>query len=260
MTTEAEPSTDDGEDDARLAEASPTRRGRLERPQRDGAPRPSAERDAVAREAADRALQQILLGAGAPGSGVRDLLQDGRDTASQDELMASVEGVTVAEAEGATRPGERGGAPACPSCERSRSLRDLRARPGTGARAVAEGEAVEERTVVVTVTPGTLDPVDPAEPFDPRELYRALRARMPAIQRCYEHELTRGGGSLGGRMLVSLRVMPAGVVANVRVIENATGSEALAACTLRNVGTVRLRVGPEEPAEVRYPIVFARRD
>src|SRR5690606_7899962 len=128
-------------------------------------------------------------------------------------------------------------------------------RSGNGGRALSEGAPVRE--VVITVAPQSPDPIDPIPPgFDTRELVRALRARMPAVQRCYEHELTRGNPDAEGRLTIGLTVMPVGSLANVRAAENQTGSEALAACTIRNLRTVRVRVGPTEPIELEYPIVF----
>jgi len=81
---------------------------------------------------------------------------------------------------------------------------------------------------------------------------------MPAIRRCYEHQMTHGDPELAGRLTLVMEVMPVGTLARVRAADNTTGSDALGACSVRAIRSARVRAGPEQPVEVRYPVVFAR--
>jgi hypothetical protein len=147
------------------------------------------------------------------------------------------------------------------TCTGDECLGDLRSLARNGSsRPVQEGRPVEEVVLVVRPEPGgpITDPLPPG--WDTRELIRALRAKMTAVQRCFEREITTGNPDAGGRMVIAMQVMPPGHLSGVHAEENETGSDGLAACAARTVATVRLRAGPSEPVEVRYPIVFQRRE
>ncbi len=211
-----------------------------------------ADPDQAAREAL-RASLLTIGGIGGNDGAVGDLLRQGASTANQDELIAMATGTTVATTEGVIREREGAG---CPGCDRVGSIRRLAGGPG-GLGPVEEGRPVEE--VRILIRPEPPDPIDPLPPgFDTRELIRALRARMPAVQRCYDHLISHSDPDAEGRLTIAITVMPVGTVANLRADENGTGSDALAACTIRSLRETRVRVGPSEPIEFRYPIVFRR--
>lgn len=211
-----------------------------------------ADPDQAAREAL-RASLLTIGGIGGNDGAMGDLLRHGATTANQDELIAMATGTTVAQNEGVI--GERQGA-GCPGCDRVGSIRSLSGGRG-GLGPVEEGRPVEE--VRILIRPEAPDFDDPPPPgFDTRELIRALRARMPAVQRCYDHLISHSDPDAEGRLTIAITVMPVGTVANLRADENGTGSDALAACTIRSLRETRVRVGPSEPLEFRYPIVFRR--
>lgn len=212
--------------------------------------------DAEAREAGQRALAMLGTILGGEGSAM-DRLIDGASMPSAEELLAmSSAGVTM-NGDSSVLAEREGGASRCAGDECLGELRGL-ARSRSG-RAVSEGPQVVERLVVVPA-PGGPDIDDPPPGFDTRALIRALRARMRAVQSCFEREITTGNPDAGGRMVIVMRVMPPGHLTGVRAEENETGSDALAACAARHIGAIRLREGPSEPLEVRYPIVFQRRE
>jgi hypothetical protein len=213
---------------------------------------PSLDPNAAAEEAAMRVRATLgaLLGEG--GSPLAEVIRTGAPGPRAGDLMADSRTIMEASTENETGLGERGGEPP----RGLETLGRLRART-RGQGPLGEGPELVERRVVVR---GPRDPEidDPPPDFEPNELLRAMRQRMHAIQRCYEHELTTGSPDTAGRIMVALRVVPVGTVENVRAVENTTGSETLAACTARSLQTIRLRVGPSEPIDVRYPIVFSR--
>lgn len=197
-------------------------------------------------------LRQMMLGTNAGQGLVPNLMENGASTANSAELIAQAEGVQVG-GEDVNVLRERNH---CASCDgHGLATLDGTNRPQ---RSLQEGEEIVE-VVVPAPQPDDFEPVDPPPPdFDPRDLYRTIRGRMRAIQACYEHEMTTGNPDLRGRLTMQMQVVPVGTVSGVRAVENTTGSEALAACTVRNLQTVRLRTGPSEPVTVRYPIVFER--
>lgn len=92
--------------------------------------------------------------------------------------------------------------------------------------------------------------------FDDAMLRRALRARMPAIQQCYETQLTHTPG-LAGRISLSMQVERIGSLSHVEATDDTVGSRGLSECVINNVRTIRLPTGPTETVTVTYPIVFA---
>jgi hypothetical protein len=219
-------------------------------------PQPSLS-DEEARARGQLAIEQIGTLMGGVGSAMNRLI-DGADMPSSAELNAmAATGVTMNGDPGAID--EREGTTS--TCTGDECLGDLGrlARNGGPGHAVPEAAPIEERLIVVP-DPSGPDIDDPPPGFDTRELIRALRARMTAVQRCFEREITTGNPDAGGRLSLTMQVMPPGHLADVHAEENETGSDALAACAARSVATVRLRVGPSEPLEVRYPIVFQRRE
>ena len=220
-------------------------------------PQPSLSDD-DARALARHAISTIGALMGGQESGIRDLI-DGANRPSAGELLEmSSAGVTMNGDPSVldTREGSTS------LCTGDGCLGDLGglARNGRAGRQVDEGRPVEE--VVLVVRPDPTGPItDPLPPgWNPRELTQALRRKMTAVQRCFEREITTGDPDAGGRMVITMQVMPPGHLAGVHAEENETGSDGLAACAARTLATVRLRAGPSEPVEVRYPIVFQRRE
>ncbi|MCB9592163.1 MAG: hypothetical protein H6719_05470 [Sandaracinaceae bacterium] len=254
--------TDDVGEDAPPSDATPT-------PARNDTPRSrpsnnsssadsSIDPDAIARNVAE----QLVIAGIAPGSGrpgAFDALRNGADTQSAASVFDVVDGNGVATTDDGVLHERDGNAVATVT----RGLGDLDRRPGVGTGRRPEGRPVEEVEVVVprgTPPPifGTPEPDDPG--FDSRELIRALRGRMAAVQRCYEHVLSHGDPDASGRITLTMEVMPPGHLQGVRASTNTTGSDALAACVVRSIQTVRVRTGPEFPVRVDFPVVLARQN
>lgn len=257
MDDDGDTSSDDGGDQLADNRSDTTAPPSPRNPRRSSNPQPSLSDD-EARELARRAFSTIGALMGEQDSGMRDLI-DGRNMPSAGDLIRMAgEGVTVNGDPSVLAPREG----STSLCTGDGCLGDLRslARNGRAGRQVEEGRPVEEVVLVVQPAPGGPDIEDPPPGFDTRVLIRALRARMRAVQSCFEREITNGNPDAGGRMVITMQVMPPGHLSGVHAEENETGSDALAACAVRSVATVRLPVGPSEPIEVRYPIVFQRRE
>lgn len=204
-----------------------------------------------------RRAEQLLIGALMGEGAMQDLLHRGAPTERQADVFAATNGTTVASND-AGRMDERQGGCGEECMRRRRGIGTLDRRGGTGP--IGEGVPIEERVIPRVTTPGFDDPPPPEGPggFDPRELHNALRGRMTAIRRCYEHEITQSDPNLAGRITLVMTVVPVGTVSNVHGEDNTTGSSSLEACAVRAVQTVRVRTGPEMAVTVRYPVVFAR--
>ncbi|MFK7984395.1 MAG: TonB family protein [Sandaracinaceae bacterium] len=241
----------DATEDAEPVEANPRRSGPTT-PRATSNPRATLSDAQAANEAVQLALGTLLA---RDGSSVQNLLRDGAVTDNQADIMASVDSVQVASANtplairnGGGRTGGANG-----------DLGRLNRRPGVATGPIEGGRPIEEVEVRVTTT-GLPPVVDYAPPEwnGMRGFTRQLRSRMTAVQRCYEHEITRGTVQGGGRIRLSLRIMPVGSLGGVEVVENTTGSSALGECAVRAVRTVRVRPPPPEAVDVEYPIVFSR--
>lgn len=93
--------------------------------------------------------------------------------------------------------------------------------------------------------------------FDPQIVTRQIRARMRAIQACYEAQLQHDP-SLSGRVLVRFSIHPDGTVRDVTTTENTTGSPEVAACVTDIIERFRFNPGPEGGSvSYAYPFVFA---
>jgi hypothetical protein len=202
----------------------------------------------VAQAAADHAVQMLIAANGIGGS-MQSLLDHGAVTTDQAAVLAQVDAVDPTASTDdriGVRHGHSSGDP---------DFGPHTLGPATGP--LQEGGTVTEsgpHPVSVTVQP-ILDPVDPTV-FDDAMLRRALRARMGAIQRCYETELTRTPG-LAGRLDVSMQVERVGSLSHVEITDDTVGSRQLGECVVNQVRTIRLPNGPTSPVSVEYPIVFA---
>ncbi len=265
MDPDGEPVPDD---EASEPVADSTDRTPTDRPSRPSpSPSPSpfvgdadgdqATLDENARIAANLAVQDVLGGISADMGNVIDRLAAGANHADSQEILDGVDGVVPGGVPEAGRIGIRGSRPEMP-CAAGHNCLDGLARRPTDIRPREPGPVVER---VVRVVPGPMpdffpEPTPPG--WDSRALYRALRARMRAIQSCYEHQITHGDPDLEGRLRLEMEVMPVGTVSRVQVAENTTGSSALAQCAVRAVQRVRVHPGPPEVVRAEFPVVFAR--
>jgi TonB family protein len=218
----------------------------------------AADADArLAVEEAQAQVEQMLLGAlGGSDGAFQDVLAGGAVTGNAEDVMAQAEGVGVAtSAEGGSLR-ERGGGGRVGS--RTAGLGGLQARTGGGAgQAQQEGEVVVERRIRGSVQQGALADESGSGIFDPQIVVRQIRARLRAIQRCYEREL-RNNPTLAGRVMVRFTIQPTGTVSGAQATENSTGSPAVAACVVSTIRRFRFNPGPEGGSvSFAYPFVFA---
>lgn len=96
--------------------------------------------------------------------------------------------------------------------------------------------------------------------FDPNAVVRQIRARLRAIQSCYEDELARDP-SLQGRIVVRFTIEPSGTVSAVTATRNEMGSPAVAGCLVRVIRRLRFDPGPQGGSvSFAYPFVFHPHD
>ena len=216
-----------------------------------------ADSDArLAVEEAQAQVEQMLLGAlgGADGA-FQDVLAGGAVTGSAEDVLAQAEGVGVAtSAEGGSLR-ERGGGGRVGG--RTAGLGGLQARQGGAGQQQQEGERIVERVIRGRVNAGALEDESGSGVFDPSIVTRQIRARIRAIQTCYEREL-RNNPTLAGRVLVRFTIQPTGTVSGATAQENTTGSPAVASCVVNTIRRFRFNPGPEGGnVTFAYPFVFA---
>lgn len=215
----------------------------------------SSDNDArLAVEEAQAQVEHMLMGALGSDGAFADVLAGGAVTGNAEDVMATAEGVGVAtSAQGGTLR-ERGGGGRVGSA--TRGLGGLRARQGAQQQQ-QEGERIVERVIRGRVNSGALEEESGAGVFDPSIVTRQIRARLRAIQTCYEREL-RNNPTLAGRVLVRFTIQPTGTVSGARAAENSTGSPAVATCVVRTISRFRFNPGPEGGSVTfAYPFVFA---
>lgn len=201
-------------------------------------------------DSVDTALQLLLGSTGIDGA-IQNLVANGQPTTDSAAILAAAASVQPSTSTASLDPRD-GHSSALPGS--TFDPRAIGSRPGER----PEGRELTEagpRPPHVALQPIDGDPVDPTI-FDDAMLRRALRARMPAIQQCYEAELTRTPG-LAGRISISMQVERIGSLSHVVAADDTVGSRGLATCVINNVSTIRLATGPSEAVTVEYPIVFA---
>lgn len=215
-----------------------------------------ADSDArLAVEEAQAMVEQALLGALTGENGAfADVLRDGMVTGNAEDLMATAEGVGVATDASGGQLRERGGGGRVGAA--TQGLGGLQARQGAQ-QARQEGEVVVERRIRGRVNAGALADESGSGVFDPSIVTRQIRARIRAIQTCYEREL-RNNPTLAGRVMVRFTIQERGNVSNATATENSTGSPAVATCVVNTIRRFRFNPGPEGGAvSFAYPFVFA---
>ncbi len=236
-----------------VAESSPTP-GRSSEPT-SGSGQASADSNArLAVEQAQAQVEQMLLGALGADGAFQDVLAGGAVTGNAEDVMATAEGVGVAtSAEGGSLRERSGGGTVGAA---TRGLGNLQARQGAQQQQ-REGEQIVERVIRGRVNSGALEEESGSGVFDPNIVTRQIRARIRAIQTCYEREL-RNNPTLAGRVLVRFTIQPTGTVSGATATENSTGSPAVAACVVSTISRFRFNPGPEGGAVTfAYPFVFA---
>lgn len=232
-------------------------------PDADGpsTPTPSPRRrtspDVDPSRAAITALETVdllLIGATGPGGVLEDVLAGGAALPNAADVLATVDAVAVASTSGPDFRDRTRGDRVGPAGD----LGELALTSGAD-RPHDEGASVEEPG-----PHGTLHPPEPDDwtltgtgEFDERVLMREIRARNARITRCYERALGTDP-TLAGRVEVSLTVEESGTLSHLRVVENGTGSDAVARCLTSALSNVRVSPAPVGgTVAFRFPFVFA---
>lgn len=207
----------------------------------------AAPRSPEAMEAARKRVANMgLVGAiNAGGGSVADVLGSGNSlSADFASALSGVTGVGVATAD-AVKGGPKGG-----GAGEVAGIGDL----GTsgGGKVDLGGKAdAEVRGRVSSAAPE----VDSAD-VDRGALTRYVKARLKAIQNCYERELKRNP-SLKGKVLVRFTIGTNGRTSEIEIEENTLGNPAVGSCIQSLIRTWSFPFRPDSEVPVSYPFVFA---
>ncbi len=213
-----------------------------------------AEATARMAEEAASSAEALLLGAlSAEGGGaLADVLAGGAVTGNAEDVLAQAAGVGVATGSSGgtlrTRAGGGSGAAA--------GLGSLAA--AGGGKTVSEGGAVTEKVIKGRTTGSNdADLEGGTGDFDAKLVVAQFKARMRAIQICYEQQLRRNP-SLSGKVTVQFTIEQSGSISKASATDNTTNDAAVAACVVDTVKRFRFNPGPEGGSvSFSYPIVFA---
>lgn len=143
---------------------------------------------------------------------------------------------------------------------------------GSGAAAAGRADLAGTRVTGDRVAIGTLAPASASGAASPSDesgvsatapgVYRTnasllavIRRYAAGIQYCYDSEL-KHDPTLRGKLVVALTVAASGAVTDVRVVQNTTGSAALAACAVGQIRDWRFPVIPAGVTTFQTPFVF----
>jgi TonB family protein len=220
----------------------------------DEDPAAAAEaRARIAQEAASQA-EAMILGALGDSGALADVLAGGAVTGNAEDILRQAAGVGVASGASSdslrTRSGGGGSG-------QTGSLGSLAKAGGSGATKARDTGEVKERKISGRINLGSGGDVGGAGVFDANQVVRQIRARLRAIQNCYENEL-RKNPTLAGKVAVQFTIEERGNVTGARAAENTTGSDAVAQCVVNTIARFRFNPGPEGGSVAfSYPFVFA---
>jgi TonB family protein len=214
-----------------------------------------AEKSARIAQEAAQAAEALVVGAlSAEGGGaLQDVLAGGAVTGNAQDVLSQAMGVGVAKtgSGGDLRQRTGGGTGSGVS-----GLGSLARKEGTTG-AVTEGGAVTERKVAGSVKSEKGDEVGGSGDFDSRLVVSTIKARLRAIQMCYEQQLRRNP-TLAGKVSIEFTIQTRGNVTDVHVKENTTGDSAVGTCVANTVSSFRFNPGPQGGSVTyQYPFVFA---
>jgi TonB family protein len=220
------------------------------------APDAAAQAEAQARIAQEAASQAeaMILGALGSGGALSDVLAGGAVTGNAEDILSQAAGVGVAsgDSSGSLRTRSGGG-----GSGQAGALGSLAKAGGGQATKARDTGQVQERKISGRINVGSGGDVGGAGVFDANQVVRQIRARLRAIQNCYENEL-RKNPTLAGKVAVQFTIEERGNVTGARATENTTGSDAVASCVVSTIARFRFNPGPEGGSVAfSYPFVFA---
>jgi outer membrane biosynthesis protein TonB len=222
------------------------------KPASDSKPSDSKPQDAAARKAevvkkvSGKGLLKILGSSGSGSGGAfADVLGGSTGGGEIAEALAGAGGVGVATADSLGANGPKGGGTGSVA-----GIGDL----GTSGGGKVDLGAKKEVEVTGRVKDAAPE-VDSAD-VDRDALARYVKARLKAIQNCYEKELKRNP-SLKGKVVVRFSIMPTGRTGGIEIEENTLGNEAVGSCIRTVIRSWVFPFKPDDEVPVAYPFVFS---
>ena len=213
----------------------------------------NAEARARIAQEAGASAEALVLGALGDGGALADVLAGGAVTGDAESVLAQASGVGVAQGGSGGNLRTQGGGG---GSGEGMGLGGLTAGSGAG-MGVGTGGPVTEMAIRGNINLQGGGDVGGSGDFDAAIVVRTIRARLRAIQRCYETELRRDP-TLAGKVTVRFTIVERGTVSNASASENTTGSAAVATCVVSAIGRFRFNPGPEGGSvDFSYPFVFA---
>ncbi|HYI01161.1 AgmX/PglI C-terminal domain-containing protein [Hyalangium sp.] len=210
-------------------------------------PQDAAQRRAeIAKKVSGKGLLKILgSSGGGSGGAFADVLGGSTGGGEIAEALAGAGGVGVATSEALGANGQKGGGTGSVA--------------GIGDLGTSGGGKVDlgsKKEVVVTGRVKDATPEVESSDVDRDALARYVKARLKAIQNCYEKELKRNP-SLKGKVVVRFSIMPTGRTGSIDIEENTLGNEAVGSCIRTVIRSWVFPFKPDDEVPVAYPFVFS---
>jgi outer membrane biosynthesis protein TonB len=210
-------------------------------------PEDAAQRRAeVIKKVAGKGLLKILGSSGSGSGGAfADVLGGSTGGGEIAEALAGAGGVGVATTEALGANGPKGSGTGSVA-----GIGDL-GTTGGGKVDLGTKKEVEVSGRVKDATPEV-----ESSDVDRDALARYVKARLKAIQSCYEKELKRNP-HLKGKVVVRFSIMPSGRTGNIEIEENTLGNEAVGSCIRTVIRSWVFPFKPDDEVPVAYPFVFS---
>jgi hypothetical protein len=206
----------------------------------------AAHRAEVAKKVAGKGLLKILGSSGGGGGGAfADVLGGSTGGGDIAQALAGAGGVGVATEASVGASGPRGG-----GTGKVAGIGEL----GTSGGGKVDLGTKKEVEVSGRVTAAT--PEVESSDVDRDALVRYIKARLKAIQNCYEKELKRNP-SLKGKVLVRFNILPSGRTGDIEIEENTLGNDAVGSCIRTVIRGWVFPFKPDDEVPVAYPFVFS---
>ena len=230
-----DPPKPDGEDKAQAEASKPS-----------GAQDADTRRAEVVKKVAGKGLLKILGSSGSGGGAFSDVLGGSTGGGDIAEALAGAGGVGIATTEASVGPGgPRGGGTGSVA--------------GIGELGTSGGGNVDlgtKKEVQVSGRVSSAAPEVDSTEVDREAVARYVKARLKAIQDCYEKELKRNP-SLRGKVIVRFNILPSGRTGDIDIEENTLGNDAVASCIRTKIRGWTFPFKPDEEVPVAYPFVFS---
>ncbi|WP_225413975.1 AgmX/PglI C-terminal domain-containing protein [Stigmatella hybrida] len=212
-------------------------------------PRPAnsaQQRAELAKKVSSKGLLKILgSSGGGSGGAFADILGSGTGGNEIAEALAGAGGVGVATTESLAAGGPKGG-----------GTGNVASIGEVGTRGGGNVDLGTKKEVAVVGRVRDAAPEVDSSDVDREALSRYVKARLKAIQNCYEKELKRNP-NLKGKVVVRFNIKPSGRTSDIDVEENTLGNEAVGSCIRTVIRSWVFPFKPDDEVPVAYPFVFS---